>query len=91
LGGKKGCLPGPAKCLRWPLAALLIRPPAFFPQQSPSTYGHSRIFFSIFIFISGGDQKLLFPSYSPLQNSLLGRKSIPGEMAVRINKNVKNG
>jgi hypothetical protein len=39
-------------------------------------------FFSIFIFISGGDQKLLFPSYSPLQNSLLGRISIPGEMAV---------
>lgn len=32
-------------------------------------------FFSIFIFISGGDQKLLFPSYSPLLNSLLCRKS----------------
>jgi hypothetical protein len=46
-------------------------------------------FFSIFIFILGGNQKLLFPSYSPLQNSLLGRKSIPGEMAVRTPPSIK--
>jgi hypothetical protein len=82
LGEKNGLLlPGPAKCLRWPLAALLIRPPAFFFQLSPSTYGHSRIFFDFHFYFGGGQN--FYSQVIRLYKILCWAENLPGEMAVR--------
>jgi hypothetical protein len=89
LGGKKGCLPGPAKCLRWPLAALLIRPPAFFSQhQSIHIWPQPDFFFDFYFYFEGGQKPSIpelfaFLFLKNINEILCWAENLPGEMAVR--------